>query len=468
MIALLPKGLVQRLRQLTRQTTRHGAFHRRGVWLLGMAIFLTSVTIAAIIPRGGEAPPPGSLIPAMPPQTVLLGDEIISATANVQAPPLAMTETPKTKSPGRESWIEVTVRKGDTLSDILKRLGYDGGEISRVIQATPEAQVFRQVHPGQTLRLRAEAGRPWQELVYESDPGEAFHLIRQEGRFDLTKELRAFETRIAYVSGTIESSLFEDGQEAGLSDALIMKLAEIFGWDIDFALDLRSGDSFSVIHEEKYWQGQKVTDGPILAAEFINQGRVFRAVAYRDVNGYTSYFTPEGMSMRRPFLRTPVEFSRITSRFSTGRFHPILKKWRAHHGVDYGAPVGTPVRATASGRILSLGWNGGYGKRIVIRHNATYSTVYAHLSRYVTSLHVGSFVDQGQTIGYVGATGLASGPHLHYEFQVNGEHRNPLTFRFPGSTPIAQDHRDEFMGLAKTWSERLDLIGRGKQIATNR
>jgi murein DD-endopeptidase MepM/ murein hydrolase activator NlpD len=464
----LPKELLRRLRQLMRQTTRHRHFHRHGVWLLGLAIFLTSVTIAAIIPRGGDVPPAGSLIPATPPQTVLLGNAIVPAVSNGLAPSPAITEPPATKSSNRETWTEITVRKGDTLSDILKRQGYDGNEISRVIQSNPGAHVFRQVHPGQTLRVRAEAGRPWQELVYESDPGEAFHLIRQEGRFDLTKEIRSFETRNAHVSGAIESSLFEDGQDAGLSDALIMKLAEIFGWDIDFALDLRSGDGFSVIHEEKYWQGQKVADGPILAAEFINQGRVFRAIAYRDVNGYTSYFTPEGMSMRRPFLRTPVEFSRITSRFSTGRFHPILKKWRAHHGVDYGAPVGTPVRSTSSGRILSLGWNGGYGKRIVIRHNATYSTVYAHLSRYNTSLHVGSFVDQGQTIGYVGATGLASGPHLHYEFQVNGEHRNPLTFRFPGSTLIAREHRDEFTRLAKTWNERLDIIGRGTQIAASR
>ena len=464
----LPKGLLKYIKHLTRRSTSSRHFHKRGVWLLGLAIFLTSVTIAAIMPRGGDAPPAGSLIPATPPQTVLLGNAILPAVANGLAPPPAITETPATKSSNRESWTEVTVRKGDTLSDILKRQGYDGNEISRVIQSNPEAHVFRQVHPGQTLRLRAEAGRPWQELVYETDPGEAFHLIRQEGRFDLTKEIRAFETRIAHVSGAIESSLFEDGQEAGLSDALIMKLAEIFGWDIDFALDLRSGDGFSVIHEEKYRQGQKVADGPILAAEFINQGRVFRAIAYRDINGYTSYFTPEGMSMRRPFLRTPVELSRITSRFSTGRFHPLLKKWRAHKGVDYGAPVGTPVRATSSGRILSLGWNGGYGKRIVIRHNATYGTVYAHLSRFNTSLRVGSFVDQGQTIGYVGATGLASGPHLHYEFQVDGMHRNPLTFRFPGSTPIAGEHRDDFARMAKTWNERLDLIGRGAQIATNR
>ena len=420
------------------------------------------------MPRGADTPTAKTLLPSSPPQTVQLGDTISPVETDTVTPPIAETELSKAGSSDRGLWTEVTVRKGDTLSDILKRQGYDGNEISRVIQSNPEAHVFRQVHPGQTLRLRAEAGRPWQELVYETDPGEAFHLIRQEGRFDLTKEIRAFETRIAHVSGTIESSLFEDGQEAGLSDALIMKLAEIFGWDIDFALDLRSGDSFSVIYEEKYWQGQKVADGPILAAEFINQGRVFRAIAYRDINGYTSYFTPEGMSMRRPFLRTPVEFSRITSRFSTGRLHPLLKKWRAHKGVDYGAPVGTPVRATSSGRILSLGWNGGYGKRIVIRHNATYSTLYAHLSRFITSLRVGSFVDQGQTIGYVGATGLASGPHLHYEFQVDGMHRNPLTFRFPGSTPIAGEHRDDFARMAKTWNQRLDLIGRGTQIATNR
>ena len=247
-----------------------------------------------------------------------------------------------------------------------------------------------------------------------------------------------------------------------------MKLAEIFGWDIDFALDLRRGDSFSVIHEEKYWHGRKTADEPILAAEFVNRGRVFRAIAFRDANGYSTYYTPEGMSVRRPFLRTPMEFSRITSRFSSGRFHPILKKWRAHKGVDYGAPVGTPVRATATGRVRSLGWNGGYGKRVVIRHNATYSTVYAHLSRYNPKLHVGSFVDQGQTIGYVGATGLASGPHLHYEFQVNGVHRNPLTFRFPGSTPIALEQRDEFMRLANTWSARLDLIDHNTQVASNK
>lgn len=463
----MSRKLHKHIRHLVRQSTHSQHFQKRGVWLLVLAVFITSVTIAAIIPRASETPPVGALIPMTPPQTILIGDTILPAVTDNLTPSSPFANSPAAESSANESWTELTVRKGDTLSDILKQQGYDGNEISLVIQSNPEARVFRDLHPGQALRLRTEAGQTWQELVYETDPGEVFHLVRHEGRFDLTKELRVFETRTAYVSGAIESSLFEDGQASGLSDTLIMKLADIFGWDIDFALDLRRGDSFAVIHEEKFWQGQKVADGPILAAEFINQGHVYRAIAYRDTNGDTSYYTPEGVSLRRPFLRTPVEFSRITSRFSAGRFHPILKKWRAHKGVDYGAPTGTPIRATSTGRIVSLGWGGGYGKRIVIRHNATYSTVYAHMSRFNPRLRVGSFVDQGQTIGYVGATGLASGPHLHYEFQVNGEHRNPLTFRFPGSTPIAQEHRDEFLRTAQIWNEQMNLISRGTRLAAN-
>lgn len=442
-------------------------FHSRSVWLVGLAVFITSVTIAAIIPRGSDSLPKDALVPSMPPQTVLLGETLLPAAAQPSNDKRTETEISQ-KAPAREPWIELTIRKGDTLSDILKREGHDSSEIHRLIQTNPDARVFRQLYPGQRLRLRAEAGGLLQELVYETDPGEAFHLVRHEDRFELTKELRSFETRVAHVTGTIESSLFEDGQDAGLSDNLVMKLVEIFGWDIDFALDLRRGDSFSVIHEEKFWQGQKVADGVILAAEFINQGRVFRAIAFRDANGYTSYYTPDGTSVRRPFLRTPVEFSRITSRFTRGRYHPILKTWRAHKGVDYAAPVGTPARATASGRILAIGWNGGYGRRIVIRHNATYSTIYAHLSRFRSDLRVGSFVDQGQTIGYVGATGLANGPHLHYEFQVNGAHRNPLTYKFSGGGKIASQNYDEFMQIANRWTTRLDVIGHKTQVASGK
>ena len=464
----MPKGLLKKVAAALRRAHRAHA-HRlpgRGVWLLGLAVFLTSVTIAAIMPRENTSLPASTLVPVTPPQTVQLGETTVPDAAVTADAPAEMETTAKTSE--RDQWIEVTIRKGDTLSNILTRAGHDSSDIHRLIQSNPDAQIFRQLQPGQKLRLRADADGPLQELVYETDPGEAFHLVRHEGRFELTKELRTFETRVAHVSGTIESSLFEDAQDAGLPDNLIMKLVEIFGWDIDFALDLRRGDSFSVIYEEKFWQGKKVTDGAILAAEFVNQGHVYRAVAFRDANGYTSYYTPDGTSVRRAFLRTPVEFSHITSRFTTSRYHPILKTVRAHKGVDYAAPVGTPVRATASGRVLAIGTQGGYGKRIVVRHNATYSTLYAHLSRFRSDLRVGSFVDQGQTIGYVGATGLASGPHLHYEFQVNGAHRNPLTFKFAGGGKIASQNRDEFARLANNWSARLDLIGHNTRIAANR
>ncbi|GAB4509347.1 MAG: peptidoglycan DD-metalloendopeptidase family protein [Sulfuricaulis sp.] len=465
----MSKGLLKKITAALRRSGRAHAHHLpgRGVWFLGLAVFLTSVTIAAIIPREGDSLPVNAMVPSMPPQTVQLGETILPANANLTTESAPENNAPTT-TPDRERWTEVTIRKGDTLSDILRREGHDSSDIHRLIQSNPDAHVFRQMHPGQKLRLRAEGNKPLQELVYETDPGEAFHLVRHENRFELTKELRTFETRVAHVSGAIESSLFEDGQDAGLSDNLVMKLVEIFGWDIDFALDLRRGDSFSVIYEEKFWQGQKVTDGTILAAEFVNQGRAFRAIAFRDANGYVSYYAPDGTSVRRAFLRTPVEFSHITSRFTNSRYHPILKTRRAHKGVDYAAPTGTPVRATASGRILSIGTQGGYGKRIVIRHNTTYSTLYGHLSRFRVDLRVGSFVDQGQTIGYVGATGLASGPHLHYEFQVNGEHRNPLTFKFAGGGKIASQNRDEFARLADDWSARLDVIGHGTQIAASR
>ena len=246
-------------------------------------------------------------------------------------------------------------------------------------------------------------------------------------------ELSDYEVRLARVAGIIERSLFDDGQAAGLSDRLIGELGDIFGWDIDFVVDLQRGDRFTVLYEEKYWRGQKIADGDILAAEFVNQGRRYRAIAHRIADGRLEYYTPDGLALRRTFLRTPVRFSRVSSTFSGARYHPILKTWRAHNGVDYDAPLGTPVRATASGRIAAMGWNGGYGNIVAIRHAGPYSTVYAHLARHRHGLRAGQAVEQGEIIGYVGQTGLATAPHLHYEIQVNGVQRDPLTFKLPAS-----------------------------------
>jgi murein DD-endopeptidase MepM/ murein hydrolase activator NlpD len=275
-----------------------------------------------------------------------------------------------------------------------------------------------------------------------------------------TPEPQTLETRTAYASGTIETNLFDDGQEAGLSDALIIKLTEIFGWDVDFALGVRKGDRFTVIFEERYWLGQKVGDGQILAAEFVNRGHTLRAIGRRNDKGYTHYYTPEGMEMQRMFLRTPVKYTRISSRYTetAGRLHPILKRMTAHRGVDYAAPTGTPVRATAVGRVLALGPDGGYGNRVIVNHGGKFETVYGHLSKFEPGVREGSLVEQGQIIGYVGSTGLSTGPHLHYEFRVDGTHRDPLNYRFPAAARMATEIRGDFLKDVPTWSAKLDTM----------
>lgn len=283
------------------------------------------------------------------------------------------------------------------------------------------------------------------------------------------------ETRQAYASGRIHTSLFEDGQQAGLSDPLVLKLIEIFGWDIDFALGVRPGDTFAVIYEEKYWMGQKIGDGLILAAEFVNKGTLYRAIGYKDKRGITKYYELDGVTKHKRFLRTPIEFSRVSSRYTdkATRFHPILKRWTAHRGVDYAAPMETPVRAAADGQIIEIGWDAGYGKKIRIKHDAAYSTLYAHLSRYGDNpsnkrdqtLRAGSPVVQGQIIGFVGKTGLATGPHLHYEFHVRQVHRDPFGFKFKGAL-IPNEERQAFFAQAQPLISQLKLIA-DRHIAIN-
>jgi murein DD-endopeptidase MepM/ murein hydrolase activator NlpD len=246
------------------------------------------------------------------------------------------------------------------------------------------------------------------------------------------------ERRPAQLTGVVTSSLFAAAQKAGLSNRLVMELADIFGYDIDFALDLRDGDRFSVVYDQLYKHGDKLRDGDIVAAEFVNQGKTYRAMRYVDADGNATYYTPDGDSLRKAFIRTPVDFIRISSGFTTGRLHPILNVIRAHKGVDYAAAIGTPVKATGDGIVDFVGVKSGYGNVVSIRHGAKYSTLYGHLSRFRAGLKVGQRVRQGQLIAYVGMTGLATGPHLHYEFRVNGVHQNPLTVALPRANPLSQ------------------------------
>jgi murein DD-endopeptidase MepM/ murein hydrolase activator NlpD len=270
----------------------------------------------------------------------------------------------------------------------------------------------------------------------------------------------ALEARPRHASAIIKDSLFQTGIEAGLSENLIMELAQLFGWDIDFALDIRSGDRFTLLYEELYRDGERLRDGRILAAEFVNQGRSVQAVLFTRSDGESDYYSPDGKSMRKAFLRAPVDFRRISSRFQRERWHPVLGVKRPHRGVDYAAAIGTPIKAAGDGRITHRGTKGGYGKTIILQHGATYSTLYAHMSRYAKSTQVGKRVRQGQIIGYVGKTGLATGPHLHYEFRVNGVHRNPLTVKLPSADPLPKRYRAEFEAHATPLLAQLDLYRR--------
>ena len=245
--------------------------------------------------------------------------------------------------------------------------------------------------------------------------------------------------------GVIRTSLFEDGDAAGLADPTILELARIFGWDIDFVLDLRDGDEFIVDYERIFQQGRYLQDGNILAARFVNQGREYEAVRYVGPDGAARYYTPDGRSMEKTFLRAPLEFRRVSSGFSLGRYHPILNRIRAHKGIDYAAPSGTPVRAAGDGVVRFRGWKGGYGNVIELQHGGSISTVYGHLSRFAAASRSGRAVRQGEVIGYVGMTGLATGPHLHYEYRVNGQFRNPATVRLPEAQPIDPTLRADFL-----------------------
>jgi murein DD-endopeptidase MepM/ murein hydrolase activator NlpD len=356
-------------------------------------------------------------------------------------------------------WANATVKSGDSLALIFARQGLSPQELDRVMRADKATATLKQLMPGQRLQFQTRDGK-LQQLVYKIDTLNTLN-IRRDGNDDfvVSKDTRQMETRVSNTSGVIDSSLFLAGQAAGMSDNLIMELAGIFGWDIDFALDIRSGDRFTLVYEELYLDGQKQRDGNILAAEFSNHGKTYRALRYTDASGRADYYTPDGKSMRKAFLRTPVDFTRISSRFGV-RFHPTLKKRKNHHGVDYAAPRGTPIKAAGDGKLVFVGRKGGYGKVVIIQHGGKYSTLYAHMSRIKPGMHRGKHVRQGQVIGYVGSTGRSTGPHLHYEFRVNGVHRNPLTVRLPDAAPIKARYKSDFLAKSRSLVALLDVLDR--------
>ena len=424
-------------------------------WLLvlgGTAILGTVIGILPDDAGATRAPETSTLETTIEHNAKLTALEIPTRSANQPEPVVTTPEQPG-------EWHNVKVKPGDNLSLMFARNNLSPQELYKVTSNKNAAEQLKKLFPGDEIKLRIDADI-LTELSYEFDLGQSLHMIRKGDSFEAEIIEKPLEYRTAQATGAIDDSLFLSAQAAGLSDKLTMELAGIFGWDIDFVLDIRQGDSFAVIYEEAFLDGEKVRDGNIVAATFTNQGKSYQAIRYTDASGRSDYYSPDGRSMRKAFLRTPVDFSRISSRFNLKRKHPVLNTIRAHKGVDYAASRGTPIKATGDGKVIHRGNKGGYGKTVIIQHGSSYSSLYAHMSKYARGVRNGSRVKQGQIIGYVGSSGLATGPHLHYEFRVNGVHRNPLTVKLPDAQPLSKKYMADFKVHANPLVASLSLLSK--------
>ena len=354
-------------------------------------------------------------------------------------------------------WREERVQRGDTIGSLLARAGVDDPDAMRFLRTSTDARPLYQLRPGRPVRVAMDGNGALVALTFRTGADDAFAVERAGDGFRATTATASADVRTVLRSGEIRTSLFGAADAAGIPDAVTIALAEVFAGDIDFHHDLQRGDRFTVVYEERYVDGEATGTGRIVAAEFVNRGQTLRAFLWRDDDGRDAYYTEEGRNARNAFLRSPMEFSRITSGFSLARFHPVLQQWRAHQGVDYAAPTGTPVRATADGIVTAAGWQGGYGNAIFLRHQGSYSTVYGHLSKIAPVVKAGARVRQGDTIGFVGMTGWATGPHLHYEFRIAGEARNPLTVAMPVAEPIVPERLPAFRAAIAPHADTLAL-----------
>jgi len=349
--------------------------------------------------------------------------------------PVTRGAAPLTAQQAGVASIIVVVGRNDTLDGIFRRMALDTADLAQIRNLPGIRQSLDFLKPGDAIKLTHRDGEI-KELTRQVSETETLKVVRKDDGFAAKIINNPVETRIRTATATIDSSLFQAAAAANISDIVALKLANVFAWDIDFVLDIREGDRFTAVYEQIYQNGKYLRDGEVLAAEFVNSGKVYRAVRFVTDTGSASYYTPAGLPMRKAFLRAPVEFTRVSSVFNPHRMHPILNLIRGHMGTDYAAPIGTPVHAAGDGRVSFEGRRGGYGNAIVLAHSNSVSTLYGHMSRFAKNLRVGAHVQQGEIIGYVGMTGLATGPHLHYEFLMNGVHKNPQTVPLPGAEPL--------------------------------
>lgn len=340
--------------------------------------------------------------------------------------------------------VQLTVHRGDNLAKLFAANDLSATDLDSMMRLGGDTDALKTILPGQEIDVRHDQQGHVLSLHTQIDTAHYLDIVSTAQGY--TANVSEIPTTIqnAYAHGVIENSLFDAASRAGLDDNLTMQLIHLYAWDIDFAHDIQSGDSFSVLYQKIKREGQPVTDGNILAAEFTTDGKTYRIVRYTDPDGDTGYYTPDGHNVRKALIRAPVSFTRISSGFSLHRLNPVLGYTRAHQGVDYAAPTGTPIKAAGDGRIVFRGRKGGYGNCIIIRHGGGYSTLYAHMSRFRRGLHIGSHVQQDQVIGFVGMTGVATGPHLHFEVRVNGVPRNPRTVKLPDAAPILAKYLPDF------------------------
>jgi murein DD-endopeptidase MepM/ murein hydrolase activator NlpD len=392
------------------------------------------------------------------------GDDV---PASIDLTPLAISSAAPVVENAPSS-VEVQVQRNDTLDRIFRSVGIDSSTLTELRQLPDVRKALDLLRPGDIITL-THADGALLSFNRRISNTLTLNVARTGDGYDVDYIENPLEIETGATRARIESSLFNAGREAGLSSETIMVLAnEIFGWDIDFALDIRRGDEFGVIYQRKFQDGRYVGDGRVLAAEFVNRGRTYRAVWFESADGAVrGYFTPEGRGMRKAFLRAPLDFTRISSGFNPRRVHPISGRVRAHRGTDYVAPTGTPIWAAGSGKIQFAGRKGGYGNTVIVDHGRGITTLYAHMSRIGRDARVGRRVEQGKVIGYVGSTGASTGPHLHYEYRVNGQHKNPATISLP-STELPAAYAAEFRADAEIALAQLRLTDRGAATVATR
>jgi len=387
--------------------------------------------------------------------------QILTAPVKTVVEEIALPETSPVAVNTATFWRNERVERGDTAAELLRRLNVEDAAASEYLRTNQAAESFRHLSAGKTVQAETGADGSLHSLRYLNNSGNQVVIEKNSGNaagFKISVLPPQLEQRLIMRTGEIKTTLFEATDAAGLPEATASQLAEIFGGDIDFHRDLHKGDKFTVTYDVTYSNGEPVRSGRIQSAEFVNQGKTYRVVFFQTDSTHGDYYTPDGKSVRKAFLRSPVEFSRISSGFTSARFHPILQKWRAHKGVDYAAPIGTKVKVTADGVVSYVGKQTGYGNVIMVNHQSRYTTVYGHLSRFASGLRSGKHVGQGEVIGYVGMTGWATGPHLHYEFRVDGQQRDPLRVALPNAMPIGPSQKAAFEAASRSLTDRLGML----------